>query len=121
MPSISNETIRELYELYGNDDYPVEQYCIGCGNCENYGFPCMNCATYVFGGRLGAPAWVAAPMDIDDDDDDDIIPGIQDIPEIVNDNDMPETPPTIDDHIPNNIDSSDDDESAPPPVGGEIW
>ena len=114
MPSISNETIRELYELYGNDDYPVEQYCIGCGNCENYGFPCMNCATYVFGGRLGPGNGGAAPMDIDEEID-------NDIPEIVNDNDIPETPPTIDDHIPNDIDSSDDDENVPPPIGGDIW
>jgi len=53
MPSISNDAIRALYEICGNDDFPVEEYCIGCNNCEHYGFPCMNCARYVFCGSLG--------------------------------------------------------------------
>lgn len=53
MPSISNTTISALYELCGADDYPVEEYCIGCVNCEGYGFPCLNCAVYVFNGHLG--------------------------------------------------------------------
>ena len=53
MPSISNDAIRALYEICGNDDFPVEEYCIGCDNCEHYGFPCLNCAHYVFCGRLG--------------------------------------------------------------------
>ena len=99
MPSVSNNTIRELYELYGNDDYPVEQYCIGCPNCEEYTFPCLNCAHYVFGGRLGQGNSGAVPMDIDSD-----------IPDVVNNNDIPDTSPTIDDRIPSDIDSSDDDE-----------
>ncbi len=84
MPYISNDIIRELYELYGNDYYPVEQYCIGCGNCEHYGFPCMNCATHVFGGHLGIGNVGAIPMDIDINVDMDI----------VNDNDIENLPPT---------------------------
>jgi len=53
MPTISNDTIREIYNLCGNLRFPVEEYCIGCGNCEHYGFPCANCAAYVFGYQLG--------------------------------------------------------------------
>ena len=53
MPIISNETIRAIYELCGDDRFPVDEYCIGCGNCEHYGFPCANCAFYVFGNQLG--------------------------------------------------------------------
>ena len=110
MPFISNIVIRELYELYGNDDYPIDQYCIGCLNCESYGFPCMNCAIHVFSGKLGqgnVEVNIPVGMDIDEDI---IIPGIQDIPEIVNNNDiiMPDIP-TIDDRISStDTDSSDD-------------
>jgi hypothetical protein len=96
MPTITNETIHALYELYGNDDYPVDQYCIGCENCEVCGFPCANCAAYVFNGQLGEGT-ILPIVDInnvinniidnindDDDDDDDIIsPGTpMDIDEI---------------------------------------
>ena len=84
-PTISNATIRSLYELYGNDDYPVDQYCIGCQNCEHYSFPCSNCALYVFNGNLGAGNFGGPePMDIDDDiidvemGDDDRIPSDSD-------------------------------------------
>ena len=76
MPTITNETIRALYELYGNDDYPVEEYCIGCANCEYYSFPCANCAAYVFNGQLGEGNSSVPLNDIDnmiEDTSDDII------------------------------------------------
>ena len=53
MPNISDAVIRSIYEVCGDFRFPVEQYCIGCQNCEHYGFPCANCAAYVFGYRLG--------------------------------------------------------------------
>lgn len=53
MPTISDNTIRAIYDLCGDPRCPVEEYCIGCGNCEYYGFPCANCAMYVFGDQLG--------------------------------------------------------------------
>ena len=53
MPNISDAVIRSIYEVCGDFRFPVEQYCIGCQNCEHYGFPCANCALYVFGGNLG--------------------------------------------------------------------
>ena len=52
-PRIPEDTIRELWFMYGDRDMPVEEYCIGCGNCEFHGFPCANCAWYVFQGHLG--------------------------------------------------------------------
>ena len=53
MPTISNATIRAIYHLCGDPHFPVEEYCIGCEHCEYYGFPCANCAAYVFGYQLG--------------------------------------------------------------------
>ena len=53
MPIVSNDTIRAIYEVCGDPLFPVDEYCIGCENCEHYGFPCINCAAYVFGDRLG--------------------------------------------------------------------
>ena len=114
MPFISNTVIHELYERYGNDDYPVEQYCIGCLNCESYGFPCINCAIHVFSGQLGqgndGNNGITENDPTDMDIDEDIIPGIQDIPDIVNDNDIMPDIPTIDDRISTDTDSSDDED-----------
>ena len=50
---LSNNEIRSLYSKFGNSDFPVEKYCIGCQNCKTYSFPCMNCAHYVFDHKLG--------------------------------------------------------------------
>ena len=50
---LSNDEIRSLYEKYGNKEYDVEEYCIGCKNCTEYSYPCLNCAEYVFKFRLG--------------------------------------------------------------------
>ncbi len=93
MPTITNDTIRALYELYGNDDYPVDQYCIGCANCEVCGFPCANCAAYVFNGQLGEGTIVPIGENdniIDDvEDDNDIIDNVED-------NSDPSTPMMVD-------------------------
>ena len=92
MPTISNDAIRALYELCGNDDYPVEEYCIGCQNCEYYTFPCANCAMYVFGGNIGqGNDGEPESMDIDDD--------------VVNDNDIVDLILNDDDRIPNGSES----------------
>ena len=93
MPIISDTTIRALYELCGNDDYPVDEYCIGCPNCEYYTFPCLNCAAYVFNGQLGeGNADEPEPMNIDDND-------------IVNDNDISDADMDGGDRIPSDSDS----------------
>ena len=52
---ISNNEIRSLYSKFGNSNFPVEKYCIGCQNCKTYSFPCTNCAHYVFDHKLGYP------------------------------------------------------------------
>jgi len=100
MPTtISNDVIRQIYSICGNHDFPVEEYCIGCENCECYGFPCANCAYYVFGERLGpgergqADSGGSSDMEIDE--------GIDDVPE-------PRTPTSVlERQIP--VDSTDDD------------
>lgn len=93
MPVISDATIRALAELYGNDQYPVDEYCIGCSNCECYTFPCLNCAMYVFNGQLGeGNIGGHESMDIDDDD-------------VVNDNDIIDTEMDDGGHIPSDSDS----------------
>ena len=122
MPTITNDTIRALYELYGNDDYPVDRYCIGCGNCEVCGFPCANCAAYVFSGQLGEGT--ITPIDENDDmpdlelvidENDDIIDDMPDLELVIEDDDDiigPSTPMEIDE-IPLDLmyRSSDDIES----------
>jgi hypothetical protein len=112
MPTISDATIRALYELYGNDDYPVDEYCIGCPNCEYYTFPCLNCAMYVFNGNLGEGNDGGPElMDIDDDgselmDIDDDGSELMDIDDdVVNDNDIIDLTMEIDDRIPSESDS----------------
>jgi hypothetical protein len=34
-------------------DNQQRQEPIACQNCDYFGFPCLNCAAYVFHGRLG--------------------------------------------------------------------
>jgi len=103
MPSISNDTIRQLYELYGNDDYPVDMYCINCTNCEYFSFPCLNCAEFVFNGQLG-PGNGAAPeiMDIDE-------PVVSTSEEV---NMIPSTPEPTESNTIMDVDSDDDCESV---------
>ena len=45
--------IQALYSLFGNKEYPVNKCCIGCLNCKEVSFPCLNCASYVFDYKLG--------------------------------------------------------------------
>ena len=50
---LSNNEIRMLYSKYGNKKFDLEQHCIGCFNCTDFGFPCLNCADHVFDFKLG--------------------------------------------------------------------
>lgn len=40
-----------------------------CPNCDHYGFPCLNCARYVYEGRLGS-GYPSGPGDDSNDYDD---------------------------------------------------
>ena len=101
MPTtISNDTIRAIYNICGNPRFPVEDYCIGCENCECYGFPCTNCAEYVFGNALGLGEGGTA-----DPGENNHIEVDEDVPE-------PRTPTSVlERQIP--MDSTDDDDDIP--------
>ncbi len=43
---------RERFRSIAVSDYEFH-LCLGCDNCDNYGFPCIDCARYAFDGRLG--------------------------------------------------------------------
>ena len=43
---------RERFRSISVSDYEFH-LCLGCDNCDNYGFPCIDCARYAFDGRLG--------------------------------------------------------------------
>lgn len=48
----------------------TEEY--DCANCEAYGFPCLNCAEYIYQGQLGAGHTDGGERVIPEDTPDDI-------------------------------------------------